>query len=161
MNCPKCSSNTHIKSGKVKDRQRYKCKKCNYHYTVQQKSTAKPKKLKKQALQLYLEGLGFRPIGRILKVSNVSVLNWIRGFGEEVQSLTNDNSKVDFVELDEMHSYIGNKKTIAACLPKCSTRRQGFGLLLIDMGKSLSISLLATGVPKQQKSYGNEYATTR
>lgn len=150
MNCPKCSNNTRIKSGRVKNRQRYKCKKCDYHYTVQQKSTAKPKKLKKRALQLYLEGLGFRSIGRILKVSNVSVLNWIRGFGKEIQSLTNDGSKVDFVELDEMHSYIGNKKTIV-----------GFGLLLIDMEKDLSISLLATGAPKQQRSYGNEYVTTK
>ncbi|MCP4487492.1 MAG: IS1 family transposase, partial [Gammaproteobacteria bacterium] len=98
MNCPKCSSSAGIKSGKIKGKQRYKCKKCSYHYTVQQKSTAKPKELKKYALQLYLEGLGFRSIGRILNVSNVSVLNWIRGFGQEVQSLSNNGSEVDFVE---------------------------------------------------------------
>ncbi len=144
MNCPKCSNSVGIKSGKIKGKQRYKCKKCNYHYTVQQKSTAKPKELKKYALQLYLEGLGFRSIGRILNVSNVSVLNWIRGFGQEVQSLSNNDSEVDFVELDEMHSYIGNKKTIV-----------GFGLLLIDMGKSSSISLLATEALRQQKSSGS------
>ncbi len=143
MNCPKCSNSAVIKSGKIKGKQRYKCKKCGYHYTVQQKSTAKPKELKKYALQLYLEGLGFRSIGRILNVSNVSVLNWIRGFGQEVQSLANSGSEVDFVELDQMHSYIGNKKTIA-----------GFGLLLIDMGKSSSISLLATEVLREQKSSG-------
>ncbi|MCP4458154.1 MAG: IS1 family transposase, partial [Cytophagales bacterium] len=47
MNCPKCSSSAGIKSGKIKGKQRYKCKKCSYHYTVQQKSTAKPKELKK------------------------------------------------------------------------------------------------------------------
>ena len=76
-------------------------------------------------------------------MSNVSVLNWIRGFGQEVQSLSNNGSEVDFVELDEMHSYIGNKKTIV-----------GFGLLLIDMGKSSSISLLATEALRQQKSSG-------
>ena len=144
MNCPKCSSNIGIKSGKVKGKQRYKCKKCNYHYTVQLKSTAKPKELKKYALQLYLEGLGFHSIGRILNVSNISVLNWIRSFGQEVQALSNNGSKVDYVELDEMHSYIGNKKTIV-----------GFGLLLIDMGKSSSISLLATEVQRLQKSSGS------
>ncbi len=144
MNCPKCSSSIGIKSGKIKGKQRYKCKKCNYHYTVQLKSTAKPKELKKYALQLYLEGLGFRSIGRILNVSNVSVLNWIRNFGQEVQALSNNDSKVDYVELDEMHSYIGNKKTIV-----------GFGLLLIDMGKSSSISLLATEARRLQKNSGN------
>ncbi len=109
MNCAKCSSNIGIKSGKAKGKQRYKC---NYHYTVQLKSKAKPKELKKFALQLYLEGLGFRSIGRMLNVSNVSVLNWIRSFGQELQALFNNGSKVDYVELDEMHSYIGNKKLL-------------------------------------------------
>ncbi len=112
MNCPKCSSNIGIKSGRVKGKQRYKCKKCNYHYTVQLKSTAKPKELKKYALQLYIEGFGFRSTGKILNVSNVSVLNWIRSFGQEVQALSNNGSKVDYVELDEMHATSGIKKLL-------------------------------------------------
>ncbi|KAA6334071.1 hypothetical protein EZS27_017586 [termite gut metagenome] len=33
--------------------------------------------MKKQALHLYLEGLGFRSIGKLLGVSNATVLNWI------------------------------------------------------------------------------------
>ena len=45
------------------------------------------------------------------------------------------------VEVDEMHSYIGSKKTAA-----------GFGLLLIDMERDFSISLLATGETKRQKN---------
>ena len=39
--------------------------------------------MKKLALQLYLVGFGFRSIGRVLGVSNVTVLNWIRAFGEQ------------------------------------------------------------------------------
>jgi len=42
-----------------------------------------------------------------------------------------------------MHTYIQQKKTIAR-----------YGLLLIDMEKDLSISLLATGALKQEKYYG-------
>jgi hypothetical protein len=45
--------------------------------------------------------------------------------------------------MDEMHTYVGQKKTI-----------DGYGLLLIDMGKHSSISLLATEVPRQDKSAG-------
>src|SRR5690606_6557138 len=90
-----------------------------------------------------------RSIGRILEVSNVTVLNWIRNFGEEVQSLQSESKEIEMVELDEMHSYIGNKKTIV-----------GFGLLLIDMGKDSSTSLLATEATKQQESYGNKLNTT-
>lgn len=144
MNCPRCSSNMYVKAGKVNSKQRYKCKKCNYHYSVAMKSTAKPTSVKKFALQLYLEGLGFRSIGRILNVSNVSVLNWIKSYGNEVASLRNDDSEIDFVELDEMHSYIGNKKTSV-----------GFGLLLIDLESDSLTSLLATGAPRRQKIYGD------
>jgi transposase-like protein len=91
MNCPKCSSEQRVKSGKVKGRQRYKCKDCGCHYSVELKSTAKSKSMKKQALHLYLEGLGFRSIGRFLGVSNVTVLNWIRSFGREVRELNSES----------------------------------------------------------------------
>jgi transposase len=68
MDCPKCSGTESVKSGKIKERQGYKCKICGCNYTVEIKSTAYPKSFKKQALYLYLEGLGFRSIGRILGV---------------------------------------------------------------------------------------------
>ncbi|KAA6318079.1 hypothetical protein EZS27_031863 [termite gut metagenome] len=138
MNCPKCTSDKSVKSGKVKGVQRYKCKGCGCNYTVEQKSTAKSKSMKKQALHLYLEGLGFRSIGRLLGVSNVSVLNWIRNFGKEVGELSSENQEIQMVEMDEMHSYIGSKKTTV-----------GYGLLLIDIGKNSSTSLLVTEVMKQ------------
>jgi len=100
---------------------------------VELKSTAQPNSVKRQALQLYLEGLGFRSIGRFLGVSHVSVYNWIKSFGNKVGELKSA-SAVEVVELDEMHSYVGDKKTIV-----------GSGLLLIDMAKDSSIALLATG----------------
>ena len=112
MNCPKCSHEKSNKDGFVKGVQRYKCVGCKYKYTVELKSTAKPTSLKKQALQLYLEGFGFRSIGRFLGVSNVSVLNWIRSFGTELASLKREESTIEIVELDEMHSYLGSKKLL-------------------------------------------------
>ena len=92
---------------------------------------------------MYLEGLGFRSIGRILDVSNASVMNWIRSFGEEIASLRTEETSVEIVEMDEMHSFIGSKKTTA-----------GFGLLLIDLGKDSSISLLATGEQNGEATLG-------
>lgn len=139
MDCPKCNFTEKIKNGIVNCRQRYKCKNCGYTYTVTQRSTEYPDTVKRQALHLYLEGLGFRSIGRFLGVSNVTVLNWIRSFGETVRGLQSESQDIDFVELDEMHSYIGNKKTTV-----------GHGLLLIDMANSSSISLLATGAIRRQ-----------
>jgi hypothetical protein len=94
---------------------------------------------------LYLEGLGFRSIGRILSVSNVSVLNWIKEFGKEVKDLQSDDKTVEYAELDEMHSFIGNKKTTV-----------GYGLLLIDLEKNSSISLLATEATNQPLNSGTK-----
>ncbi|KAA6306487.1 hypothetical protein EZS27_041857 [termite gut metagenome] len=81
--------------------------------TVELKSTAKPRSMKRQALHLYLEGLGFRSTGRLLGVSNVSVLNWIRGFGKEAGEPGSESRKTGMVEVDEMHSCTGSKKTTA------------------------------------------------
>jgi hypothetical protein len=98
--------------------------------------------MRRLALHLYLEGLGFRSIGRVLEVSNVTVLNWIRAFGEQIEELKSAEPVV-YTETDEMHTYVGQKKTI-----------DGYGLLLIDMGKHSSISLLATEVLRQNKRSG-------
>ena len=139
MNCPRCKSPDHIKNGKVDGRQRYKCSDCGYNYSVELKSTASSASVKRQALQLYLEGLGFRSIGRFLGVSHVSVQKWIKKFGQELEDLKSEN-EVSIVELDEMHTYIGNKKNIA-----------GSGLLLIDVGKSSSTALLVV----EERKLGN------
>ncbi|KAA6310664.1 hypothetical protein EZS27_038071 [termite gut metagenome] len=87
MNCPKCIREKSVKLGIIKGNSVIDVKNAAYNYTVELKSTAKPESMKKQALHLYLEGLGFRSTGRILGVSNVSVLNWIRGFGKAVGEL--------------------------------------------------------------------------
>jgi transposase-like protein len=140
MNCPRCKSPNHKKNGKISERQRYQCHDCGYNYSVELKSTASSASVKRQALQLYLEGLGFRSIGRLLGVSHVSVQNWIKKFGQDLEDLKSEN-EIAIVELDEMHTYIGNKKNIA-----------GYGLLLIELGKSSSTALL---VAEERKSDNN------
>jgi transposase len=80
--------------------------------------------------------LGFRSIGRFLGVSHVSVQRWIKKFGQELEALKSEN-EISIVEMDEMHTYIGNKKNIS-----------GSGLLLIELGKSSSTALL---VAEEQK----------
>ena len=109
MDCPRCGSVRYIKSGKINGQQRYKCKQCEYHYTVLRRSNERPPETRQLALDLYLEGLGFRAIGRILKVSNTAVLGWIKKAGSAVALQSADES-VEVSEVDEMHSYVGQKK---------------------------------------------------
>jgi transposase-like protein len=142
VDCPKCGSGEHCKDGIVKGRQRYLCKACSHRYTVLRRSGTADAAVKRQALQLYLEGLGFRSIGRILKFSNVAVLQWIRAFGEQLEAIKRDDP-VAVMELDEMHSYIAHKKTIA-----------GFGLLLIEIGGASSTAYWVRGIQQPERRSG-------
>lgn len=140
--CPNCKSTVFRKDGIVKQRQRYLCKACKYRFTVEH--IGKSDKLKRDALILYLEGLGFRSIGRFLNVSHVAVFNWIKSFGEKIEELRSTED-IEVVEIDEMHTYIGSKKTTV-----------GFGLLLIEMGNNLSTVKLVQEEQKQEKNFGTE-----
>lgn len=126
----------------VRGRQRWRCRECGYRHTVQQRG--KEAHLKRQAVELYLEGLGFRSIGRFLKVSHVAVYNWIRRFGEKLSALRSAN-EIEIVEMDEMHTYIGSKKTIA-----------GYGLLLIVLGESSSSARLVHATRRPEEVSGKK-----
>jgi transposase-like protein len=139
VKCIKCSGDDFCKNGVITGIQRFKCKDCGYNFTKGR--TSKPLHLKRLALQLYLEGLGFRSIGRILKVSHVSVYRWIRNFGQKAEELRSE-SEIFVMEIDEMHSYIGSKKNHA-----------GSGLLLIDMERNSSILSSEINLQTQVKPY--------
>ena len=145
--CPKCSSEKCTKDGIIKGKQRYRCKSCNFRHTVQHRG--KSPDVKRQALELYLEGLGFRSIGRILRCSHVAVYNWIKSFGEAAKELRSD-STLKVVEMDEMHTYVSSKKTTA-----------GYGLLLIDMEKDSTTAYWATATRQPANNCGMSSKTKK
>ena len=115
MHCPKCLSESYVKNGIKYNKQRYKCKKCECHFT-QSKKRGASLETKLKALQLYLEGMGLRAIGRYMGVSNVTVLYWIRNFGKSVKSYVQENlpddiRHVDIVEMDEMWHFTVKQPT--------------------------------------------------
>lgn len=138
MECPKCKSESKIRSGVVRGLQRYKCKSCGCHYTIGFTQQAEKERKRRFALSLYLEGLGFHSIGRLLGVSHVSALKWVRKYGRELESIRNP-CPAQMVELDELHTYVGHKKTGVGC-----------GLALIETPDSTWISLLGTEVQRQE-----------
>ena len=78
--CPKCQSQNLIKSGVIKERQRFRCKQCSYSFTVLKEGKSIDPYYVIKALQLYIEGVTFREIERILGVSHVSVMNWVKKY---------------------------------------------------------------------------------
>jgi hypothetical protein len=84
------------------------------------------------ALEMYPEGIGFRAIGRLLRISFGTVYQWVKKWGEEVD-LPVKEDPVSIVESDEIRSYVMRKKTTV-----------GHGLLLIDLENGLSLLSVET-----------------
>ena len=81
----------------------YKCKSCGYYYSVVRKSDVKTEDVRRLALEIYLEGVGFRGIGRILRMSYGAVYQWVKKWSKQID-LPVRNQSIGVVELDELHS---------------------------------------------------------
>ena len=144
MQCAKCQSENSVKNGIVNERQRYKCKVCGNNYTFDYSYFAEKEKKRRFGLSMYLEGLGFHSIGRLLNVSHVTVLNWVKKYGSELKQVRNPKP-VRIIPLSELHTYVGAKKTT-----------DGFGLLLIENQENTLISFWETGEQKQECCCGTK-----
>lgn len=78
--CPKCESSSVVKSGIIKGRQRFKCKNCGYYFSVEKLGKNISNYTVIKALQLHIEGVSYREIERLLGVSHVSVMNWVKKY---------------------------------------------------------------------------------
>jgi len=94
--CPRCKHEDIRKDGVVKNKQRFKCKVCNYHFTVVK--IGKPFNLKRISLLLYLLGFNYRQTGKFLNVSHVTVYKWIMQFGAQVRELKGEKPQKADIE---------------------------------------------------------------
>ncbi len=121
--CPKCHSRAIVKSGVVKQRQRYHCKDCRYYFTVGKAGKRIDSYYVTKALQLYIEGVSYREIERLLGVSHVSVMNWVKQYK---------------VKPPEQYGYhptyrIVNHKELLEILAKPDSLK-GSGMLITELG---------------------------
>lgn len=124
MNCPRCNSNKKVKDGIINKRQRYLCKKCGYRYTVEERGTSGY--IKKLALQLFIAGVSYRNIGSIFKVSQVSIMRWVKVFKPIISK--GSKNKIDLISFSELNQYLQKRK-----------EKLDKGLFLIGMDKETSI----------------------
>lgn len=76
--CPRCHSKSIRLNGKARQKQRYLCKYCHYNFTVATLERGFSQETRDQALELHRQGMSFRAIERLLGISHVSVMNWLR-----------------------------------------------------------------------------------
>ena len=112
--CPHCQqARNQYKIGfNASGSQRYKCKDCNRKYTPEPRARGYPESVRQQAVQMYVDGLNFRRIARILQVNHQSVINWVNA---HVAQLPDEppvpDTPPEVTELDELFTFVGSKKT--------------------------------------------------
>ena len=68
--------------------------------------------MRQQALQMYVDGLNLRRIGRFLGVDHQTVANWVKAKAEDLPDEPPvPKGQVKVSELDELYSFVGDKKT--------------------------------------------------
>jgi len=110
--CPRChQTKRQNKVGKTQSgSQRYRCMHCGCKYTPEPKKHGYTDEVRKQALQLYVDGMNLRRIGRILGIHHRTVSLWVKASAANLPEAPVPK-EVKTAEMDELFTFIGNKKT--------------------------------------------------
>lgn len=112
--CPYCqSTERQVKAGRNgSGSQRYKCQVCQRKYTPEPKPIGYPDDVRRQAVQMYVDGMNFRRIARTLGVAHRSVINWVNAHADHLPDhppVPAEDLEVN--ELDELFTFVEDKKT--------------------------------------------------
>jgi transposase-like protein len=83
---------------------------CGYQYTPEPKEQGYSKEIRERAVQMYVDGMSFRKIGRHLGLHHRTVSLWVKAYAALLPEPPVPD-KVDTAEMDEMFTFIGDKKT--------------------------------------------------
>jgi transposase-like protein len=113
--CPYCQANTRqVKAGLTQSgSQRYRCQHCKRRHTPQPKQAGYPDLVRQQAVQMYIDGVNYRRIGRLLKVDHVTVMHWVRAQANQTPATPPTPPRppqTTVIEMDELFTSIGAKR---------------------------------------------------
>lgn len=112
MECPNYKhTESQSKAGFTKaGSQRYCCTLCGIRYTPEPKQHGYSDALRLQAIRMYVDGMGFRQIGRHLQVDHVTVMTWVKIYASQLPDVVAPKDAYA-VEMDELYAFISKKKT--------------------------------------------------
>jgi transposase-like protein len=146
MKCPHCGqTDGQVKSGhNTSGSQRYQCTACHRKYTPEPTHHGYPEAVRRQAIQLYVDGINLRRIGRIVGLTHQTVSNWVNAYAATLPPpppLVPGPQQVN--ELDELYTFVGTKKNASMSSRKSTERR----------GVSSDGRLPSTGSKRQSKRW--------
>jgi len=120
IKCPHCQrSEQQVKIGRnLSGSQRYLCKACRRKYTPHVKPQGYGQALRQEAIKLYVDGMNLRRIGRTLGIDHQTVANWVTAYANQLpDSPPAPTTPLEVNELDELFTFIGDKKTKSTSSP--------------------------------------------
>lgn len=66
--------------------------------------------IKKECLEMYVNGSGFRAIERVKKVHHTTVINWLKKLGNSLPSAPEYDEIPEITQIDELETFVGKKK---------------------------------------------------
>jgi transposase-like protein len=146
LNCPRCQGSHIRKNGMSRHgHQRYVCVACKATFG-QVDHRRVDEELKQEALRHYAEGVGLRATERLVGPSHNSIMRWVRQevAGQALAKL--EAAEVEYVEADELWSYVGSKKQQLGC-----------GGLLIALPEAYSAGRWAIVTPGQPERWARKF----
>lgn len=115
--CPYCQETARQnKAGKTDaGSQRYRCMHCGRKYTPAPKQQGYPASLRQRAAEMYVDGMNLRKIARHLKVHHRTIALWVTDHAEALPNTPMPEDVRD-AEMDELFTFIGDKKTASISL---------------------------------------------
>jgi transposase-like protein len=109
--CPYCGSNSSVHKAGLNGTgsQRMRCRQCSRYFTAVRKPMGYDPSLRAQAVQMHLEGMSFRGVGRALGVNFQSVINWFNAAHDQLPHQVEDVAPTQTVEIDELFTFVGKK----------------------------------------------------
>lgn len=110
LECPHCLSTKVVKNGLKKNGvQNYHCKVCNKQFQSEYFYLGAKKSTKNLASSMLIRGSGIRDIAKVLKISTGCVLGVLLSY-MNLELIPRQNS-YHKVQVDELYSFVENKKT--------------------------------------------------
>jgi transposase-like protein len=111
MQCPECQSKHIRKNGHRGEKQNHICVDCGRQFIENpQTERGYSDEVRKTCLKMYVNGMGFRGIERVMKVHHTTVINWVKQVGELLPDAYDPEEIPQVGELDELQTFVGSKK---------------------------------------------------
>jgi transposase-like protein len=112
--CPYCQrTEGQVKNGQNRSgSQRWQCKHCQRKYTPEPHEAGYDESVRQRAVQMYVDGMNLRRIARTLGVVHQTAANWVNAQADQLpDSPPTPPEPLQVNELDELYTFIGDKKT--------------------------------------------------